>query len=229
MKAVIMAAGVGKRMHGLADGEPKSFLEVGGKSIIAHQITSLKEVGIHNIIIVTGYKRDAFQKFAGGGVVLLYNPFYKSTGVLGSFWFAKGHLNEPFLFMHADTYFEKEILQRVLSQQGNAFAVEFKPCGEEEMKVTVQGDLIRKISKEISQADGEFIGLAKIEDFEAVQRITEVVIEDHHGAFFEKVLQELIHKGLQCQAVNINNLIWEEVDFKEDYFNLLEKLEKNRR
>ena len=228
MKAVIMAAGVGNRIRGLTDGRPKSFLEVEGKPIIAHQIESIREVGIDSIIIVTGYRREAFQQFVGEGVTLLYNPFYKNTGVLGSFWFAKEYLNEPFLFMHADTYFEREILRRVLARQGNAFAVEFKACGAEEMKVTVREGLIVDISKEIKSADGEFIGLAKIENFADVKRMTEAVIEDYPGAFFEKVLHELIREGLKCQAVNIDNLIWEEIDFEEDYFNVLKKLERKK-
>lgn len=226
MKAIILAAGMGSRIHDLTGGNPKSFLEVQGKSIIAHQISCLKEAGVQDIVIITGYRREAFKKFAGNDVTLLYNPFYKTTGVLGSFWFAKEYLDGPFLFMHADTYFEKEILQRVLAIPGNTFAIEFKPCGEEEMKVVVREGLIQAISKEISKPDGEFIGLAKIEDFVGIKEMVEMAIEDHSGAFFEKIIQELILKGIPFKAVNINGFIWEEVDFKDDYLNLLKVLER---
>jgi L-glutamine-phosphate cytidylyltransferase len=228
MKAIIMAAGVGNRIKELTNGKPKSFLEIEGKSIIQHQIDTLKSFGVKDITIVVGYQKELFKQFLEQGVNLIYNPFYKSTNVLGSFWFTKKIINEPFLFMHADTYFEPEIVSRLLDSEGNNFAVEFKECGEEEMKVVVENGLINNISKELQDSHGEFIGVAKIENFNEVKKVVKEIVHEHHGTFFEKIIQELIPSGINFNAVNINNLVWEEVDFKEDYYSLIQKIEEKK-
>ena len=140
MKAIIMAAGIGSRIKDFTGEKPKSFLEINNKSIIQHQIDTFKNCGIQDIILVVGYKKECFDYFKGQGITIVYNPFYKSTNVLGSFWFAKDLIDEPFIFSHADTYFEPQILSKLLESPGNNLAIDFKQCGEEEMKVIVENN-----------------------------------------------------------------------------------------
>ena len=58
MKAIILAAGLGSRLMPLTKEMPKSMLKVGGKPILKWIVDNLKSCGIHEIIIVTGYKQD---------------------------------------------------------------------------------------------------------------------------------------------------------------------------
>ena len=55
MKAVILAAGVSRRLYPLTYDIPKCLIKVGEKPIINHQLDSLKNSGIDEIIIVVGY------------------------------------------------------------------------------------------------------------------------------------------------------------------------------
>jgi len=224
MKAIILAAGKGSRIKEITDGKPKSFLRIGDKTIIQHQINVLKNSGIEKIIIITGYKKDYFEDFKKDGIIILYNPFYEITNVLGSFWFAKDHLTEPFIFLHADTYFHPKILQLLKKYPGNNLAIELKKCGEEEMKVKIKEGLVIEISKEMTESDGEFIGIAKIENFKEIKNIVEELIETNTTSFFEVTFTALIKKGITFNVTDIGNLIWEEIDFKEDYNNLLTRL-----
>ena len=226
MKAIILAAGVGNRIKEITGGKPKSFLKVLGKTIIQHQIDALKKAGIEDINIITGYQSTFFEQFINQGVQLKYNPFYNTTNVMGSFWFARDLLNEPFIFIHADTFFEPDILTTILRTEGNAFAVEFKDCGKEEMKVKVSDCIITEISKEMTESNGEFIGVAKIEDFEAIKSKLDELIEHHYSSFFEIIINSLIDTDISFRAVDVGNNIWEEVDLKEDYENLVQKLRK---
>lgn len=228
MKAIILAAGMGNRIKEITGGKPKSFLKVLGKPIIQHQIDALRKAGIEDINIVTGYKNTLFKQFTDQGVKLLWDVFYNTIqhNVMDSFWFARELLNEPFIFIHGDTFFEPDILTRLLCTEGNALAVEFKDCGKEEMKVKVMDQVITEISKEMTESDGEFIGLAKFEDFEAIRSKLDELIEDNHGSFFEIIISSLLGTDVLFHAVDVGDNIWEEVDFKEDYENLVQRLKK---
>ena len=224
MKAIILAAGMGNRIKEITGGMPKGFLEVNGKTIIQHQIDELKRVGITKIAMVTGYKKELFRDFKKQGIELLYNPFYRGTNVMGSYWFAKDFLDEPFVYCHGDTYFEPEILDLLLASPGNNLAVEFKECGREEMKVKVEGGKVIEISKEMTESAGEFIGIAKFEDVLQINAKMEELIEEYYGSFFERVITGLLGTEITFNAIDIGDRIWEEVDFKEDYENLTKRV-----
>ena len=224
MKAIILAAGMGNRIKELTGGQPKGFLEINGKSIIQHQVDVLKTAGITKIAMVTGYKKALFQHFKKQGIELFYNPFYRGTNVMGSYWFAIEFLNESFVFLHGDTYFEPEILDLLIKPPGNNLAVEFKDCGKEEMKVKVIAGEIIEINKEMNESQGEFIGIAKFDNFMEINSKVEELIDEHYGAFFERVITELLGCHIKFKAIDIGNRIWEEVDFQEDYENLKKRI-----
>ena len=62
MQAVILAAGLGSRLRPYTNKVPKAMVKFKGREIIVHQIETLREVGIKNIIIVTGYKLEILEK-----------------------------------------------------------------------------------------------------------------------------------------------------------------------
>ena len=61
MRAIILAAGRGRRINQLSKSKPKCFIKVNNKSLINYQIEALKKAGITKIAIVTGYKKNFFQ------------------------------------------------------------------------------------------------------------------------------------------------------------------------
>lgn len=224
MKAIILAAGMGNRIKELTGGKPKGFLEINGKSIIQHQVDELHAAGIRKIAMVTGYKKELFRVFKEQGIELLYNPFYRGTNVLGSYWFAREYLDEPFVYLHGDTYFEPEILDLLIESPGNNLAVEFKNCGREEMKVKTRAGEVIEISKEMAESEGEFIGIAKFDDYREINLKVEELIDEFYGSFFERVITGLIGSAVKFNAIDIGDRIWEEVDFKEDYENLKKRV-----
>ena len=59
--AIIMAAGLSSRFAPLSYEKPKDLITVKGEVLIERQIRQLKEAGIHDIAIVTGYKKEKFE------------------------------------------------------------------------------------------------------------------------------------------------------------------------
>ncbi|MEM7813827.1 MAG: glucose-1-phosphate thymidylyltransferase [Candidatus Aenigmatarchaeota archaeon] len=67
MKAIILAAGAGKRLRPLTHTGPKHLIQIAGKPIIVHAIEKLKGLGISEIGIVVGYMSESIKAYLGDG------------------------------------------------------------------------------------------------------------------------------------------------------------------
>ena len=77
MRAILLAAGMGTRLRPLTLKTPKPLIKVNGESMIEKQIKSLKEIGIDEIIVVTGYLNEKFEFLKEKyGVKIIYNDKY---------------------------------------------------------------------------------------------------------------------------------------------------------
>ena len=226
MIGVILAAGKGRRIESITNGLPKSFLHLGGKRLIDHQIDTLRNSGISIIVIVIGYKSELFEETYQNNkdIILVKNPFYDRTNVLASLWFAYPHLYSGFYFMHADTYFSPKIFEKMIQEPGDiVFALEKKETVPEEMKVVIKNGLIAEISKEIpcEKAYGEFTGLAKINP-EFTPHLIKIIrnrIESlaKHDDYFEAAIQDLADDGVPIHKMDIDHHLSIEIDSPEDY------------
>ena len=77
MRAILLAAGIGSRLRPLTLETPKPLIKINDESMIERQIKFLKEVGINEIIVVTGYLKEKFnflkEKY---GVTIIHNNKY---------------------------------------------------------------------------------------------------------------------------------------------------------
>ena len=75
--AVILAAGFSSRFAPLCAERPKALIPVRGEVLIERQIRQLREAGVKDVIVVTGYKKEAFEYLRDKlGVILVENPEY---------------------------------------------------------------------------------------------------------------------------------------------------------
>ena len=105
--AVILAAGTSSRFAPLSYEKPKALIEVKGEILIERQIRQLREAGISDIYVVTGYKAEGMiylqKKF---GVQLCFNPDYRIRNNNSSIWRIKDVLHNTYI-CSADNYFSK--------------------------------------------------------------------------------------------------------------------------
>ena len=103
--AIIMAAGTASRFAPLSYEVHKALIEVKGEVLLERQIRQLKEAGISEIIIVTGYKAEQFEylkkKF---GVKLIHNPEYLTRNNNSSIFVVKDYLKNSYI-CSSDNYF----------------------------------------------------------------------------------------------------------------------------
>ena len=107
--AVILAAGMGSRLHDITgDSIPKGFLEINGKTIIERSIEKLRSIGIEKIFIVTGHLNEYYDKLAEeyNFIETKRNRRYRTTGSMTSLAILENELKEDFLLLESDLIYE---------------------------------------------------------------------------------------------------------------------------
>ena len=158
---------MGKRFGALTRITNKSLFPVEGKPLLTHLIQRLSAAGIRDTYVITGHQHDQLNKVLKKTARAVYNPFYKETGILGSFWAAKPYLDgKSFLFTTSDHFFHPEVLRDLLRiSRGTDLCVvvqKKKAYTKEDSKVTIKNFRVAEMGKTIPvhQADGEFGGMA---------------------------------------------------------------------
>lgn len=93
-RAIIIAAGEGKRLRPVTEKTPKPLVKINGIRIIDTIINALKDNGVQDIYIIVGYKKEKFEEVYGGdpGIHLLYNPYYLDGNNITSMYVARKYL-----------------------------------------------------------------------------------------------------------------------------------------
>ena len=93
-RAIIMAAGIGKRMQPVTLTTPKPLVKVNGVRMIDTVIDALHQNGIREIYIVVGYLKEQFavltEKY--DGITLIENPYYDTCNNISSLYVAREHI-----------------------------------------------------------------------------------------------------------------------------------------
>jgi CTP:phosphocholine cytidylyltransferase-like protein/thiamine kinase-like enzyme len=97
--AIILAAGFGSRFIPLSFEMPKGLIPVKGRAMIERQIEQLKEAGIPEVIIVTGYMREkyAYLREKYDGIRLIHNREYAVKNNLSSLYSARRYLKNSYI------------------------------------------------------------------------------------------------------------------------------------
>lgn len=109
--AVIMAAGLSSRFAPLSYEYPKALLKVKGEVLIERQIRQLQEVGIDDITIVVGYKKEQFAYLIDKYQVdIVENPEYSQRNNHSSLYYVRERLENTYI-CSADNYFTENVFE----------------------------------------------------------------------------------------------------------------------
>ena len=170
-RVIILAAGPSTGFGSLTTNKHKSMLDVGGTTIIGHQLTNLRLCGIPDdrVTVVTGHNHRQFEHYLRGegfGGRFVFNPWYLTTNMLVSLWLSRPEGNTVLLY--GDIIFDHAILVDLLASRGSAVLCvdgdsERSP---EDEKVRIEDGLITAAGKELppDESQGEFIGLARFDE-----------------------------------------------------------------
>jgi choline kinase len=228
MKAIILAAGVARRLAPITDRTHKCLLQVGERPLLTRMLAALDWAGVRETVLVVGHCADQVRETAGrrvGRMAVRYveNPEYTRGSVL-SLFAARQHLTEPALVMDADVLFPREFLRRLLAAPApSAFLIDrgFQDTGEE-VKYYTRGDRVTALGKKVVpdswQMVGEGVGFFKCgaeAGPELVGLLERVIIDTDGRSEYEDALHLLVQRHHVGWA-DVTGLPWTEIDFAED-------------
>lgn len=145
MNAIIMAAGTSSRFIPLSYERPKGLLEVRGEVLVERQIRQLKEAGVVDITLVTGYKADMFEYLGKKyGISLVYNSDYARYNNISSLIRVVDKLADTFVCC-SDHYFRENVFAEYPVE--SYYAAKFASGVTEEYCLSVDdNDYIKAIS-----------------------------------------------------------------------------------
>ncbi len=238
MKALILAAGQGRRQR--ENGDSKPLIHLLGLSFIERVILTAKKSGIKEFQIVIGYKGKRIQKYLGNGEKLgvnidyIYNDEWrKGNGI--SVFKAKDFIHEPFILLMADHLFDYKILDALQKQpiedDGCILCVDKNYNKyldvDDATKVFIEDGKIKDIDKQLNDYNGIDTGI-----FLCTPVIFDALEESiNSGNDSLSAGIKMLANHYKMKAFDISDKYWLDVDDNSSMKNakslLFEKLKKN--
>jgi len=234
MIAFIYAAGRALRLGAAYADRQKLLIEFGGKSLLEWHVQRLSEVGIKQLVLVTGYGREAIQATFAGlqtryGLEIreVVNPHFTEGSVLSvgaSLPDILAAAARPVLLMDGDVLYPAKLLRRLVnSPSPTALLIDrsYSTADDDPVLVPVcQGKPVEFLKKWKGQADavGESIGFFKIAPADVPlleQETRRRTIGERRRESYDEIIRALVLAGrFGCE--DVSGLPWTEIDFPED-------------
>lgn len=234
MKALILAAGFGKRLQPITNTIPKSMVEVNGTPLLVNALNNLTALGIKDIGIVVGHMADYIKEKIGtewnGARISYYeNARYLETNNVVSLYNALPFCDDEMLMLECDIYYHKEMIEALMAGGGEC-SILVSPFNPETMDGTV-------IRVEEDKAKELILGKWQGLDFDYTQtkktvnmyRFTKAFTAKYmplikwyvenmgEQSYYEKVLGSLMYlRECDIRIVEVPEEMWCEVDDTAD-------------
>jgi len=253
LKALILAAGEGRRLRPLTNEIPKCMVNLFGKSLLEYQLGVFQKLGIHEIIVVTGYKSNTIKI---PGIKYYKNEKYDSTNMLETLFCAESEFDGSIIVSYGDIIFEKKVIEKLIKSDEDFsividknweryWSIRFEnPITDAESLELDENGYIKEIGKKVSKItkiEGQYIGLMKFQnkgikfmkqfyhDAKTESKKIGNILNSQisfEKSFMTDFLQGLINAGCNLKSVPISNG-WLELDTIND-FDIYNKLHKDR-
>lgn len=190
-RAVIMAAGMGKRMHPVTLKTPKPMVRVHGVRMIDTVIRGLQINGIMEIYIVIGYLKEQFYTLEKEyeGIRLIENPYYDSCNNISSLYVAREHIENAIILDGDQIIYNADILQPEFERSGYNAVWTYKET--DEWLMTVENGIVKSCSRNGGKAGWQLFSVSRWsrEDGRRLKRHLELEFEEkeNHQIYWDDV------------------------------------------
>lgn len=233
MKALILNSGLGSRMGDITKNHPKCMTEINDmNTILSRQLKLLKNNGIDNIVITTGYFDEVLVDYCnnlnlGLNIEFINNPVYRDTNYIYSIYCAKEYLNDDIVLMHGDLVFEDSVLKDVLCSEKSVMTTSSTlSLPEKDFKAVVEDGHISKVGVNFfdnAYAAQPLYKINKQDWLVWLNNIIKFCEEGNTSVYAENAYNEVSDKCL-IYPFDVEDRLCNEIDNPEDLENVKKRL-----
>ncbi len=235
MQAIILAAGMGKRLGDYTRNNTKCMLEVNGVKLIDRALACLHDFKVSRIILVVGYKGQNVKDYVGNDyhgtpIVYIDNPVYDKTNNIYSLFLAKDFmLEEDTILLESDLIYEPAVVKKLLADDyPNIALVDKYESWMDGTVVTIDDDsrITRFIDKDHFRFEEiksyyKTVNIYKFSrDFSSkyyVPFLSAYCTALGNNEYYEQVLRVILHLyNAPLKALPLSGEIWYEIDDVQD-------------
>lgn len=236
-RAIILAAGRGKRMGILTANQPKSFTKIKNRSLIEWVVQALRGAGIRDIVVVRGYCAGAFTD---ASLTYFDNVGWEESNMVATLFAADAWLSQyPCVVSYADIAYPADTITKLLGVKGDIvipyntawFDLWGKrfvdPLSDAETFCVDQKGMLTDIGRRpdsLDEVEGQYMGLMKITPH-GWKELKAIIGTDLKTLDMTMLLSRALKAGVWIGTVSIDGK-WVEVDSETDII-LYEKLARS--
>lgn len=236
--AVILAAGLGKRISARTNGGPKALLDLHGRTLLDRSLGALEAAGFSEVVVVTGHGAEEVRatltgRPSGLSVRERLNPEYATANNIVSVLTVADTVGDGFCLLNCDITFDPSILTDIAALDTGSWLVVDgdEPLGHEEMKVALDADgRLARISKLLDPAAsvGEYIGICRFDAQGAASLMASArrLVEAGRANLYYEDAMDAAAAELGMRVSWTGGRAWTEVDDDDDFQRALRVAEK---
>jgi len=222
MKAVILAAGEGKRLRPFTETMPKVMLPVANKPVLEYVFDSVKNCGIEEIIVVVGYKKEVIMEYFKDykDIKISYVIQDKQLGTAHALQQAKNKINDTFIVLSGDNIIDQNSISNLINDKSE-YSILIKEHSHQSKYgvVFIEKTILKEIVEKPKEELGKFIstGIYKL-PYAVFNEIEELTSQGIYT--LSSVIQSIIEKNK-----NINTIIadlWMDIVYPWDLISVNE-------
>ena len=229
-RAIIMAAGLGKRLQPITLTTPKPLVKVNGVRLIDTVIKALNENGIKEIYVVVGYLKEQFKSLEQDypGLVLLENPYYSECNNISSLYVAREHIDNTIILDGDQFIYNSDILNPYFSRSG--YNAVWTDMPTDEWLMSVEDGIVKYCNRNGGNHGWQLYSVSfwSSDDGKRLKRHLEIEFEEKNNrqVYWDDVAMFIYHNEykLGIRKMNRNDII--EIDTIRELVKLDKSYEK---
>lgn len=203
-----------------------------GICLIDRSLAILRENGFDNIVIVAGFRHELFDKYKASDVRIIVNSDYEFTSSMSSLALCRDYINEDFLLVEGDTFFEKSVIERLAKiVLGNCLSMTEESGSGDECYVETKRGFVTKITKDrhrVCNFEGEMMGVSRISYATFHKLLAACEGASNPLLNYEYLLMD-VTEPLDRPVIHFKNIIWGDVDCHADFKRLQNEIYRSLR
>jgi len=224
MKAVILAAGEGKRLRPFTETMPKVMLPVANKPVLEYVFDAVKNSGIDEIIVVVGYKKEVIMEYFKNyeDIDITYVVQDKQLGTAHALLQAKKYINDSFIVLSGDNIIDQSSISKLIKDKSkHSILIKKHPHPSKYGVVFVEKNILKEIVEKPKEELGKFISTG-------IYKLPSSVFDDVEGLASQgvyaltSVVQLIVDRGENISTVTAD--LWMDIVYPWDLIHVNEAM-----